>query len=75
MSPSQTEIELYYGFIKRDAETIKKIPMEFKKYDKRINLTVLSLDKLIKLTPNSSGRGEVIMIAPIIGNIQLKYLE
>lgn len=58
-----------------DIDTTTKIPTAFKTKEINKNWYALSLEIPIRLTPISSGKGEAIIIAPITGSVQLKYLE
>jgi len=56
------------------AETSKNMPKEWDKNETNINFHKDIAERPIRLTPNSSGKGEAIIKAPITGRVQEKYL-
>ena len=63
-----------YGLITKDVEITRNMPSAFRRKEIIRNWYVFIFEIPIRLTPISSGNGEAIMIAPITGSVQLKYL-
>lgn len=70
----QVHFSNVYRFTTDAADMARKMPMLLRIKESMIKFFVFIFEIPIKLTPNSSGKGDAMINAPITGSVQLKYL-